>query len=1086
MVEHDDKSNEPVTTFRDTARRVLREFGSVNINISRLKLIADEMEQPGREDEDVSTETIRIVQETAAQFIATRETLRNIGSNPEFLQEWIQINNKPPENLLLELEESLNVELNRLNWGTVEVFESGAALVGFEENEMSTHGIRSERADIPNEDERRSGERQEFDDIPPEDVRRALHELSDNLDEIENMIPDINVESMQEYALNGLEAVRDRVDTFVIGIEFFIEKERLKPKGEKNIEEWLLLLALAKKQEARGKSLYRRIKDKKVEPDEVIVTPPPPPDEPPGPPVLFAFPGGDENDGDDERHVGHDYPHMGDYDMAKRYLLAPEVDLFEYEEVRDWGVAEIIQALVLFIKMYLSRDYHFDRPFGTQELMKMHVSIKPPEEDQRTMDMAEAINELGVEQTQVVLDRFKATQETTRQADAHQSERILGGNAPKIIELTTLTNSLIEGLFDVEARDKEGNLVELRPRGLPVTNSVLLRFVLTSMYNRGYNEDLGEKKKKPTPFAQETGERTKYKRAAGQIVDGVVGILQYIKRKHENAPGFVEDPDMEWFLDAMTYNEDWAHEGEEFADDDTIKRIATSVVMEAMNLGDVFLFRALHDLGGSRHDELDISRLLRFRASQQKYFNYDDDGVFSYIEGSLEVKDKGIIAFWESLYHPRYKRIRTRPIYLYKEKVENKDQIRVGSAERQLPDAFRDWEIPNISPLEDEQRKEVIRIHGSIEKARDDLFDEEAKEAPVQVTIDNLNATIDRLHGELFQIVRDAGIMDDIEEGDEDQAYRGGMIITSLEHLIVEAWPKDINDETKIINHVTPVRDALRDWDVDMDNLVVRVSREGGGGEFVTFNPTYGAKLSELLRSAFYYWIQDYRVKSLSPRGYQEMCENYAEPRRESFPEGQVGDNAYDHEMEIWQREWAWRGIPLRIYKRVSEDDNKIELDENGEPVIDYVEYSINQLFNFHLDLDKIVNQGRLSEEEAKWHVQDFKRVVGAEDQLSALMKVCAEKIVMIQIKNHLDAGKKWTGEHTEALVKMMSSPAFYADMEGVRGLLLRHKTGLWGFSTGPGDTYKGAGGWSRDEAINMIKSAVGSLRTFAAPPKKD
>ena len=85
-----------------------------------------------------------------------------------------------------------------------------------------------------------------------------------------------------------------------------------------------------------------------------------------------------------------------------------------------------------------------------------------------------------------------------------------------------------------------------------------------------------------------------------------------------------------------------------------------------------------------------------------------------------------------------------------------------------------------------------------------------------------------------------------------------------------------------------------------------------------------------------------------------------------------------------------------------------------------------------------------------------------------------------------LSNGKKWTGEHTEALVKMMSSPAFYADMEGVRGLLLRHKTGLWGFSTGPGDTYKGAGGWSRDEAINMIKSAVGSLRTFAAPPKKD
>jgi len=94
-------------------------------------------------------------------------------------------------------------------------------------------------------------------------------------------------------------------------------------------------------------------------------------------------------------------------------------------------------------------------------------------------------------------------------------------------------------------------------------------------------------------------------------------------------------------------------------------------------------------------------------------------------------------------------------------------------------------------------------------------------------------------------------------------------------------------------------------------------------------------------------------------------------------------------------------------------------------------------------------------------------------------MKVCTEKLVMMKIKEFIGSGKKWTGDQTKALVDLMSSQAFYENREGLRGLLMREQGGAFGYWPGADETYKGSGGWTRDEVINLIKASVGAFKAF-------
>lgn len=917
-------------------------------------------------------------------------------------------------------------------------------------------------------------------EFTPELAALKIKELENRLDDIEQQIGLLIDEETRNSLLDELEAVRVKLGEIRPAIAVLSEVQ-----ADKKIQ-WLTLGIKVDGLMARAESLDRRIKSASLRGSV-----PPPPETPnPG--------GGGVEDG--HGHEGHDYPHMGKYDNTKRFLLAPEIggDWWDYEEVKDWEYGQIIQAIYLYIEMFLSRDWHLDRPFISQDLLGKHATIKPPGEDQMPFKLREAIVELGGDLTQVILDRIGALEGLTKRATDHQPLRILPHNSEEVVQAVAFSNSIIEGLFDTHTTGPEGELVELRARGMPVTNAVLLRFVFASMYNRGLNENSDERKKKPSPFEQEGGERLKYVKSFNQLTEAMIGLLKYVRSKLEGGDDFVEDLDMEYYLEGVPYSDNWAQENEVFVDDKVLERIVKAVVGKAINLGDSLLLRAIHDLNGSRHDELDISRLLRFRASQEKYYLYSSSGEFERRKGSVEVADIGNISFWESLFKPALQRVRMQPISVYIdvtayeealkewdgnpdiEEPEKKDFFRVSSQEKQWHNVMTDWDIPSISFLNADQLEKVREILEKSEKIQDQMFlIQRGLDDGNQASLDAQTAVLSR---QLIEILTEAGLLDQIPDKDESSPYNGGLVITSLLDLIKKHHLGSIEDEMKIINHVGPVRKALSDFDFDISSLVVKRNREISGDEAATFNPKLADSLSSVLRSAFYYWIQDYNKKELSAREYDEMTRNYAEPRREDFTdeEGSINIESYNTALAEWQEKWAWRGIPLRMYRRVSPEDSSPLLDKKtGKPSMIYVEYDINHLFNFHVDLNKLVKQKRMTKEEAAWHAQDFRRVIGAEDQLDEMMKVCTEKLVIMKIKSFIKAGGRWTGDHTYALVQLMSNEAFTKDREGFRKFIMRQKEGAFGIWPGVDETYAGSGGWTRDEVINLIKASVGTFKTF-------
>lgn len=967
-----------------------------------------------------------------------------------------------------------------------------------------TTGIDEDTATDPFSEETGQPNRESSAEFSYEEEKKRVEKTKNRLVEIKKQLE--SKKTISEEEKEDLLLKLTRIEEDLIGAKEFIKlMVELDPE---NKTKWLTVIAEIMLCLKIVKTNLRKIEDLTVEDDDSSSTASVPVSATSGVGAGGAPPAGGGGaaagappaggGGAPTHYTDHDYPPMGEYDLAKRFLLSTAVGLFEHEKVKNWGFADIVQGLFLYIKMFLSRDYNLDRPFIAQDLLAKEGHIKPPGEDGRKISVKQVLTELCQENTQTYLDRVTALAELTKKATEHQPMRVRPEqNAAEIISTVTLDSSIFEGLFDVDDEDNKGNQVELRARGVPVSNAVLLRFLLVSMYNRGLNLNKKERESHPTPFEQDPdGTKVAYKKAIKQLSNTLFEIIRYIKNKKidKNYPDDERwKPYEKLFKDISGIAPDYPRdEDEQLVDDDTLERVAKEVVMEAFNLGDVLLFRAIHDLNCSRHDELDIARLHRYRLSQEKYYEYNQNGVYSGARGGAEIDDKGIIAFFESLYKPICQRIRTRPLYLVKEEGGGKHKFRIESAERNLIEAMRSWEIPSRNLVPKEEVEKFRELFGEIEKIKDKIFvkeklitssqTSEEKREKYRKEITALKSKQNTHFEKLMSLIESNGLTDKIPTRKRGEPYEGGLVVTSLEDLIRKHYPADVEAEVKKINHVKPVRDALSGWDVDMGSLVKHVNREGTDSTFVSFNTEYASKLSSLLRSSFYYWIQDYNVKSLSVREYEELVRNFPEPKRVDF----ISEGEYEKAFEFWKREYSWRGIPLRIYERMPGGrGDDLMLDDENEPIVKYYEYQINHLFNLHVDLDKLESQKRITKHEHLWHKQDFNRVFGAEDQLTALMKIMSEKVIMIQIKKFVSDGQVWTSEHTDALESMMSSQAFEKDRSGARGLILRRRKGYLGLFDGPGDVYEGTGIWESNEVKNMVKSVLGPLKSYKVKPKE-
>ncbi len=869
------------------------------------------------------------------------------------------------------------------------------------------------------------------------ELKKKIKNLKQDLKKIELEIKDVDSEQARSLLLDKLEGVRINLGKARGIISILVEFHQNQKL------QWIPKKIKLENLDFRVQSLYRRIKDV-VFPASVVAPTP----------VVTSL-GGDPVDKDEKIKRG-EYPHMGEYDTAKRFLLSKVADLskvvsgFSYKEVKKFDLKQLVGAFQLFVHRYIVRELFGKTPYAPLDLFNITATVIPEGQPQARVSLETAVTSLGVETSQGLLDHINAKIYLFNKAHAHQGIREKGG-AEEIVKTTTFSKGKLLNLLNPTV---EG--IGLQSSGVPMTDAALIRLTWSSVFNRGRSVDAEQRKARPSPLLQEDNERPSYNKAKKQMVTGIVSIL---KDKGATLP------------------------------DKTLEQFATSVFYLGLNLSDTMLLRSVQDVGASRHDELDMSRLFRWRVSQEKYISSvkDKRGEGSRkgaSVGNLEM-DEAYVTFFESLYLPIMMRLRVRVFYLYK---DQNDKIRVDTTERQFFDILKKAkDIREISPISEADVETIKGFNKELKKKQDEIYsieksgsgaDVSEQEEVIKKTNEDLN--------DLLRKDRYKGLIDQIGTEDSTKSFRGGLVISSFRDLIDEHWPNEAEGlERKVIGHALKVRDTLKDFKFDLDSLVVKREREIGGGTYTTFNTVLADELRGTIRSAFYYWVMDYQVKKLSEREYDEFCKNYTPPNendKDKFPVTPAGDEVYELAKEEYNREWRWRGIPLRIFKREEGGEiDDFEIDEKTKlPKIDYAEFNLNKLFNFNQEFDY-----RFTKNEIKWLDQDFKRVMGEPDQLTQVLKIFAEKIIMVKLKQFKASGKKWTHEHSTALIELMSSESFYKNIEGLRGLILGKKAGAYGRLKGEGQVYQGQGSWRRDEVINLIKSVIGPLKIFSAPPKE-
>lgn len=762
-----------------------------------------------------------------------------------------------------------------------------------------------------------------------------------------------------------------------------------------------------------------------------------------------------QHDSDDhhEHFEGHKYPYMQKYDMSKRFFLSSEVAEgwgYTYAEVKNWSREHIIHALYLYIFDKISRNLPPTQPFDGMEFLKMHVEVTTPHGDTTDFSVLNVIQDLGGKTSENLMYRIGAMTKVMSVAAAKQPLRTENGTHTKTVKDGTVESFHIESVIKIADAG-----TELRARGVPIPNAIILRRLVRLALNRNLISNLKWQEQMADGSTVERSYANTHPKPLAHEPDP--GRPKLVQAQADFTSIIVEEIEKA-YADFTDWDEDeLPAQIDKFRDEiDTTANAMTRFLISFLDMPLVSA-RIIFDTGASRYDDLQGAWRYRTRAAQEKYFERDGSGQVIKRQGGTKLP-REILPFFERMWIPAILRYRFRVPYLY---VEN-GEVQLGVAHRSWHDLYLDTNIPDRAPITVDQAKDLIDKQKRHQK----------DPTKPSVTVAELTAL-----GLTIPAEQDPS-------GKTRIPSQRGIYLTSFEEVVKTGLPADIpQHEARIIDHVETVEKVLfGDWDFDPANIVVTKELDGGR-KIAGANQKEADKIAGMLRGAWYYWIQDYKVYTYkSEAEYNEHRENYSPPTQRSGE----SDEDFEYRYSIWKTEWSHRGIPIRTVKRDS--DGTPITGPDGEYQVEYSEYMIGGLYNFHLDqvLNGLQQEGEMSKGMRNHFMSDFARITGEPgdgDQLSEMMRVMMEKAIIKKLIAHKDARKEWDHRYTDAFIEILSSEAYYANREGLRGLLLRRKEG-WQGLTGKAGAYDLVGGWSKKEVINMLKTVFDDGSLWRAPKK--
>lgn len=749
------------------------------------------------------------------------------------------------------------------------------------------------------------------------------------------------------------------------------------------------------------------------------------------------------------------WPYMGDHDASKRFFLHQEVNTFgwTYEQIKDWGLSDLVRALYAYVIDKIVRDLPPYEPFDNLDLLGFSIDLRHADGEAFSMSVKGIIQDLGgSNETLMYRIGSHARMLGAAYAFQHQYDRTQWGVLEKWTKAETPHKYHVQGFWDVthEFKTLSGGteVVELGPRRMPLSMGEMLRDVMSRMLMRAGQADqliddpnggpdkVRVDKAYPAPLVHEGADRARHILAYDQLyqrlIQRIIDEIPHHTPPHGETPLDPNDPD------DMNY----------------IEIIARGVVHLAISFGEANFFRVLADVGASRYDMMEASSLYQYRRVA-KGAKIGQDGRITKREGKSSIREDMLI-FFERLWVMPMLRYRFVIPVLYEDEAGD---LQVGYVHHRYQDLITNDAIPD--EMDQTWSAAAKAIIGKA-KAGTDIVTADIAAMPAGMAVPAYDESVP---------LRDRCVY-----------------LSSFETAIEKGYPgAPKNAEGLVIDHALKMKKLLEDWDLDVDHLPLKRGNMTGG-ESNTFNPHEAEKISAMMRSALYYWANDavgYKFRDRDE--YENARKNFHPPKRRR------GESEADFNQRylVWQQEWSWRGLPLQTVRRDSKGEIVLV---DGQPVIQYVECSINHLFNFNLkkELHHLLHNREISRDLYNLLVSDFNRLMGDsgeiedQDQLSLAMRIVMEKAIIIKLLNFRDSGKKWTAEHSIALTEAMCSSRFYGNREGLNRWILRKLGGVAGVMPGGIPVnFEGVGGWTEDEVQRIIIGVFGRFAPFQAKSEK-
>lgn len=739
-------------------------------------------------------------------------------------------------------------------------------------------------------------------------------------------------------------------------------------------------------------------------------------------------------------------PFMGQFDLSKRVILttefngAPGEEKYDVEDVLNWGREEIVQALYSYFVEKATRLFVKYKPFGEFNFKSFTVEIKFANGDSETASIASVLRDLGGDSAEIIGYKLGALEYLFRSAWKRNSVH----NRQELGTIQGFLNDAdcsferysMEGLFTEKTSE-----IELRPMGVPMSMAEGVRMALSFVSVRGLSDSEKKKQfkamgcsdklikdvlmKRKSPF-----EHTKDPQVMENAVTEISEIIfKEVKRRKD---------------EIVSQNKSLPEEEREnLASDEDLQKFADTVTILMMNFGEIEFYRALHDHGASRYEDMDASTFFHFRACQDKTVlrNKEKGGRVEQRQGATDVNE-AILPFFERVWLPAILRYRFMVHFAYK----NEDgSVGFYEAEKSLLDIIS-------------QTKKIDLNNG--------------------LSLEDVTNIVEKINMQEENI--DLGDSIRVPDFDKNIPFtQRAVAIESLENLIKRDYPADPRTlEDSIINHVDTMTGFLKEFKFDPASLLVKQNR-AGGGSYYTYSDSQARFISKMMRSALYYWINDNMLTTpIDERKYNDAVKNSAPPVKR---DGE-SDEDFSTRKANWQEIWANRGLHLRGYKRDAEGI-VIEDPVTGKKQLGYGEYLIDRLYNFQLNdqLKAMLDRKEIKKQTHNLFIKDYQRVISAVDQVGELMKIIMEKAILVKLLEYKESGKKWSVEHTRVFMEMMSREYFDKSRTGGRLLLNRKLPGWFGLTTAGGhlEPYMGVGSWTQEEAMEILAAVFNNVELF-------